>query len=358
VPPGPFQAIKPTILIGKKTLVIGGTADAATSALAVAEGSSPRWQPDAAFAPAMNLLPPKMIFLGISDPRQSVPQLLSNLPGLLANAGPDVPIKVDPARIPNPSALSARLIPATNVLAVDDSGIIYVTRDSIPSVGTPATAGVMVALLLPAAQSAREAARRAQCVNNFKQIGLAFHNHHATNDVFPSDIYSKDGKPLLSWRVAILPYVEQQTLYKKFKLDEPWDSPNNRPLLKEMPKVYLCPTLANPDGGMTTYRGFTGAGTIFEGKQGTGIRQITDGTSNTIAVLEARDGVPWTKPDEMPMNPNPAVPVVGQGSMHPSGYNALFCDGSVKFLKNTINMAVLRALLTKAGGEVISADAY
>jgi prepilin-type processing-associated H-X9-DG protein len=369
VPPGPLQAIKPTILIGKKTLVLAGTGEAATSALGVAEGSSPRWKPDAAYAPVMNSLPTNMVLLGINDPRQSVPQLLTKLPELVANANqmmnppgaggkPAIPIRIDPAKIPNSQALSARLFPASNALTIDDSGISYISRDSIPSLGTPAVSGVMVALLLPAVQSAREAARRSQCVNNLKQIGLAFHNHHSTHNQFPGNIYSKNGKPLLSWRVAILPFLEQDTLYKKFKLDEPWDSPNNLPLLKEMPKVYLCPTRANPEAGTTTYRGFTGEGTIFEGKDGASLNQIVDGSSNTIAVVEAKDAVPWTRPDEMPLNPNFAAPIVGPGSLHPGGFNSLFCDGSVKFLKNTINQMVLRALVTRSGGEVISNDAF
>ena len=97
--------------------------------------------------------------------------------------------------------------------------------------------------LLPAVQSSREAARRAQCVNNLKQIALAMHNYHSANNAFPQtrDLDEK-GKPLLSWRVAILPYIEQQELYNKFKLDEPWDSPHNKALLKEMPPIYRCPS--------------------------------------------------------------------------------------------------------------------
>ena len=91
---------------------------------------------------------------------------------------------------------------------------------------------VLIALLLPAVQAAREAARRSQCVNNLKQIGLAMHNYHAQQNKFPgAAITNKQGKPLLSWRVAILPLLDQQGLYEKFKLDEPWDSPHNRALL-------------------------------------------------------------------------------------------------------------------------------
>ena len=369
VPPGPMQAVKPTILIGKKTLVLGASAEAAASALGVAEGNAPRWAPDPAYGPVMASLPGKMILLSTSDPRQSLPQLLTNLPAILEganralnqpgpNGGPAKPITIDPAKIPDATRLSARLFPASGALAIDDSGISYLSRESIPNIGTPATSAVMVALLLPAVQAAREAARRSQCVNNLKQIGLAFHNHHAAMAKFPSNIHGKDGKPLLSWRVAILPYLEQGTLYNRFKLDEPWDSPNNKPLLKEMPITYACPSRVVAEPGSTPYRAFTGKGTMMDGKEGIGFAQILDGMAFTIAVVESKDTVPWSKPDEMPLDPNIAAPVVGVGSTHPGGFNALFADGSVRFIKNTINPVVLRALVTPASGEVINSNAF
>src|SRR5437588_6801844 len=101
----------------------------------------------------------------------------------------------------------------------------------------------MVALLLPAVQAAREAARRAQCTNNLKQIGLAMHNYHSSNNCFPPAFTTdRDGKPLLSWRVLLLPYLECSSLYANFHLDEPWDSPHNRPLVNQMPSVFACPS--------------------------------------------------------------------------------------------------------------------
>src|SRR5206468_6219088 len=135
---------------------------------------------------------------------------------------------------------------------------------------------VLIALLLPAVQAAREAARRAQCVNNLKQIGLAMHNYHSSKDSLPpSAIVDKDGKPLLSWRVAILPYIEQQPLYDKFKLDESWDSPNNRQLLKYMPAVYFCPSTPKSQPFTTPYRGFVGNGAFFEAGRAVRMRDIT-----------------------------------------------------------------------------------
>ena len=111
-----------------------------------------------------------------------------------------------------------------------------------------------IALFLPAVRSAREAARRAQCTNNLKQIGLALFNYEDIQGRLPAAaIADKDGRPLLSWRVAILPYLECSSLYSKFHLDEPWDSPSNLALLESMPLVYACPSDKARKPGMTGY---------------------------------------------------------------------------------------------------------
>jgi hypothetical protein len=147
-------------------------------------------------------------------------------------------------------------------------------------------------------QSARGAARRAQCANNLKFITLGMLNHEATYGTLPKPaIVDKAGKPLLSWRVAILPFIEQGPLYNKFHHDEPWDSPHNKALIKEMPSTFVCPERPDLEPYTTTYRVFTGPGALFEKGQDTGIRQVTDGTANTLMVVEAKESVPWTKPD-------------------------------------------------------------
>jgi prepilin-type processing-associated H-X9-DG protein len=214
---------------------------------------------------------------------------------------------------------------------------------------------VLIALLLPAVQAAREAARRAQCVNNFKQIGLGMHNFASSEGHFPAAaITDPQGKPLLSWRVAILPYIEHESLYRQFKLDEPWDSPNNLPLLSQMPQVYVCPS-DGPSAEFTTrYQGISGPGTIFDGIKATTLREITDGTSNTMLVAEGSQPVPWTKPDDIDL----AGIATSLGSHHPGGVNVLFADGSVRFIKMSINPATLHALGTKDGGEVVTPAGY
>ncbi len=216
-------------------------------------------------------------------------------------------------------------------------------------------------MLIPPVQAAREAARRSQCVNNLKQIGLAMHNHAATyGDRFPpAAIASKEGKPLLSWRVKILPYLEQQPLYSQFHLDEPWDSEHNKTLIGKMPAMYACPSgKLESTLGKTPYLAPRGKNTIVTGAQGVRLQEITDGTSNTIMVAEAGDdaAVIWTKPDDWEIGETVDFkPLMGH---HPKGSNFLFADGSVRFIVETIKPAVLKALLTRDGGEVINANDF
>jgi prepilin-type processing-associated H-X9-DG protein len=162
----------------------------------------------------------------------------------------------------------------------------------------------------------------------------------------------------LSWRVAILPFVEQAELYNKFKLDEPWDSPHNKELLKEMPALYRCPDRKKPEPFTTTYRGFVGPGTLLEKGQDITLADVTDGTSNTLMVVEAKEAVPWSKPDDLPFDPEAKPSLYGAGSPHPGGFNSGFADGAVRFIKESVAAVVFRALITRAGGEVVSSDAY
>ncbi len=106
-----------------------------------------------------------------------------------------------------------------------------------------AAAPTLIALLLPAVQQAREAARRTQADNHLKQIGLAMHNFHDVNNKLPAQANYEGKKPLLSWRVHLLPYLGEAELYNEFHLDEPWDSPHNKKLIEKMPQVYKNPSI-------------------------------------------------------------------------------------------------------------------
>jgi len=214
------------------------------------------------------------------------------------------------------------------------------------ALGTAAVAGSMIA---PAVGKLKGRATRVRSANNLKQIGLALHNYADTFNTFPSAaIVDKKGKPLLSWRVAILPFIEQDNLYKQFHLDEPWDSEHNKTLIAQMPKTFALPNnLSKP--GETHYRVLVGGDSMWDWVQGVTFAQITDGTSNTWMVVEADEGVPWTKPDELEFDPKKPLPKFG--TKFNGGFHVLYADGSVRFYKNVPASAA--AMITKGGGEVI-----
>jgi hypothetical protein len=382
--------LRPTIVLGKRTLILGSTPAAARAALAL-EGKASGLSADDPLAPTQHATPEELIFLGVADTRQSLlPEVVANLPALIqffsstAAGGPPalargmrrprtgdpglagLLVNVNPDTIPDPDELRPFLFPSSFAMGRDDRGFQFVARDSIPTINPVTLAPVAVALLLPAVQSARTAARRAQSVNNLKQIGLALHNYHSENNRFPPQaIADRDGKPLLSWRVAILPFLEQQALFDEFKRDEPWDSLHNKALLVRMPPLYAIPG-AEAGPGMTFYRGFSGERTLFDPKVklGVGIATVTDGTSNTLGVVEARDAVPWTRPDaeiafDATSKPQETAQLLKSlGGHFPGGFNALFLDGAVRFIKESINIVTMKALITRNGGEVVSADSF
>ena len=270
-------------------------------------------------------------------------------------------IPITMASLPSLESLLRHLQPGIISVHRVDDGIEFRSSQTVPSNGLSVSAPVAVASLLPAVSAAREAARRVAGLNNLKQIGLAMHNFHDSYGGFPA-AYStdKNGKPLLSWRVHILPYVENQALYRQFKLDEPWDSPHNKKLITRMPAVYAAAGSLNSPG-KTNYLGIrTGQAVMappavaMRGKKnplGTRFRDITDGTSNTAMVVEASDAksVIWTKPDDLV--PDVKDPTKGIRGLRRNGFSLLLSDGSVRFLSDRIDPRVLKAVFTRNGGE-------
>jgi hypothetical protein len=201
----------------------------------------------------------------------------------------------------------------------------------------------------------QNARARTKSSNNLKQIALALHNYHDANGNFPQDVCDSNGKPILSWRVLLLPYIEQDNIYKSFKMDETWNSRTNIELLEKMPDVFSSPRVTVKKKGYTVYQGFAGEGAVFESKQKLTFTSITDGTSNTLFAVEATAAVPWSKPADIPFDVKKDVPAFGK-AFDSTPLGAL-CDGSVRVLNlNRIKPETLKAAITRNGGEVMGPD--
>jgi len=202
--------------------------------------------------------------------------------------------------------------------------------------------------LPPATQAMKD-----KSANWLKQIGLGMHNYHDVNGSLPSNYMTKDGKPGLSWRVAILPYIEHDELFKQFKLDEPWDSENNLKLVDSIPKVYL-PVRGRAEKGQTFYQMFAGKSTLLDPSgKGIGLAAVTDGLSNTFMVVEGAKPVTWTKPDDLPFD-GKEVPKLG--GMFDGEFNALFGDGAVRRLPKGLDVEVLKLLIDRQDGQAIDLE--
>ncbi len=278
-------------------------------------------------------------------------------------------LEIDLPQLPPSSSIMPFARPSVSVVRHEADGILVTSTGTMPlgpltSGGgvlgvSPASTPVLVGLLLPAVQAAREAARRTQMTNNFKQVMLAMHNYAAAWRRLPSQaICDEEGKPLLSWRVALLPYLEEGNLYAEFRLDEPWDSEHNKKLIARMPAVYADPS-APPEraaAGLTTIQVISGEKTAFV-KPGEGPRfgAITDGTSNTLAVVEAVPdrAVPWTKPDDIPFDPKRPLAGVGNPQRPGGVFIVGMFDGSVRTLTPNLDPDVFKRLVTPDGGEVV-----
>jgi hypothetical protein len=235
----------------------------------------------------------------------------------------------------------------------------------LPLLLTPPAAALMIALLLPAIGQVQDAAAREKSKNNLKQIGVGMDIYDQSFDHLPAadapygDQPGKRGEYPVSWRVLLLPFIEQGNLYRKYRFDEPWDGPNNSLLLKEMPKTYRHPSANSPEG-YTHYRVFASrpglepAAVFIDGLPTPKWSGTRGNRSSTILIVEAEEAVPWTKPEVLVFDPSQPLPKLG--GQFKRGYNVVLADGSTRFLRNDVPEDKLRAWITGNGGEAVPDD--
>jgi len=204
------------------------------------------------------------------------------------------------------------------------------------------------AVLLPIREMGID--RRMISMNKLKQIAFAMHSYQEQHGTLPPPaIYDKEGQPLLSWRVLLLPYLEDAI---QFRLDERWDSETNLRLLHAapVPYVYAVPEKVQVEHSyMTPYQVIVGQGAAFEPGIGIALDDFPDGLGQTVLVVETAEMVPWTKPQDLRYASNAPLPKVG--GLFTTGFNVVFADGAVRPLKNGLEPKALRAIITRNGGD-------
>ena len=355
-------------------------------------GDLDHWQPTAEEREALKLLPERFTSLTYSDPRISMRGLIASAPFVLNMVqtvmqtsrvlapGESLPISI--ADIPSAELVTRPLFTNFSVTTSDEHGVHSYSRTSTPAIpfvagnsggSSVATVGVLTALLLPAVQQARAAARRTQSKNNMKQIGLAMHNFHDTWRSFPrGTIENKNLKveDRLSWYVDLLPYIDEAALYTHISRDKGWNDPANRNVAATGVKVFLDPQQP-VQPGQACYVGIAGLGKdgptlavdhkragIFAYDRTTRIRDIRDGTSNTMMVSEAnKDLGSWAAGGKATIRPLTTKPYIngkdGLGGGSPHGCHVLMADGSVRFVSNDVDPSVMEAMATINGGEIV-----
>ena len=229
--------------------------------------------------------------------------------------------------------------------------------------------GVAFVLLMPAVQKVRDASARMSASNNLKQTCIAQHDFESSSNSISRPFLDTDqlGQQItppadpanrLSWRVALLPYLgdpECSSAYSRFNIREGWNSPANA-AMKDVPiRAYRHPLDAAEKGGepVTRTRCFYDNGALFDSKPHARVSManISDGSSNTIMYVESADTVTWTAFNDFRYEPNAPLPAFG----HPKiagGFQVVFADGSVRFVRSSATPQAIKAAITRAGGEV------
>lgn len=404
---GAVAFLSPSWFIDNGWLVIGSAPQTVEAHIKRIDGKLPKWQAPQETVDRLKQLPEKFTAFSYSDPRGGIRSLLSlSSTGIsIAEIGmvewrkqreregkkvdDSVEFPITAEDIPVSEEVTEPLFPNIAVGTVDDTGVKWQSSSSLPGiplasggggggVESVAVVGVLIALLLPAVQQAREAARRTQSKNNLKQIGLALHNYYATFNEFPTGTHPNDKlmpEERLSWLVDILPYLDQEAAHKATDFKKPWSDPGNKQALSGNMSVFMNPSqpVAGPvDGcGITHYVGIAGVGKdaptlpitdnrvgVFGYNRVAKFKDITDGSSQTIMVTDAsKDFGPWSRGGKSTIRAFTTKPYIngpdGLGSPHAGGMHVLFVDGSVRFVSQNVQPELLEGLATIHGGEPI-----
>lgn len=388
----------PTIAMNDKWLCLSSTPQTAEAFAMRLAGQLPSWKPDAETEEVLAAIPKKFNSISISYPRQLIRLLTSITPYLYSYSqfaitqgrqlGLPIELTVSSVDIPPTELVIKPLFPNVMWSEVTESGVRYTNRQSAPSLpavgdGTSVVVvAVGIALLLPAVQQAREAARRTQSRNNLKQIGLALHNFHDTFNSFPAGTIPNpklEPEERQSWLVPILPYMDQAALYNSMNPDlrksAVWNDEDLEDAIQAKVPVYINPSqpaAMDLEGAATDYAGWAGVGKdaptdkckpdkmgIFGYNRATKIGDITDGTSNTAMVSDVTSNSrgPWAQGGKSTVRALTAKPYVngpdGIGSPHIGMFHVLMADGSVRAVSNNIAAEILEAIATRAGSEAV-----
>jgi prepilin-type processing-associated H-X9-DG protein len=236
---------------------------------------------------------------------------------------------------------------------------VYLKR-AWAAIGVPIAYVLVTGLLLPALQPAQEyGGRRSACRNFMRQIGMALDTYHQDYGCYPpAYVADGNGKPMHSWRVLILPYIEEIQLHSEYDFNEPWDGPNNRKLHSGSPYGMQCPSDPACGTGSTSYVAVVGASTMWPGAGSASRQQCPDGLSNTVLLVEVHNsGIHWMEPRDLDITTMSfkvnGPPSTGISSGHPDGAHVLFADGYVGFLPNTLTAGEVGAILTRNGSEQV-----
>ncbi len=258
---------------------------------------------------------------------------------------------------------AAPVVSSGEVLYIDNNRPKSWWRMLLLLLGGAACLSILAGILMPALHS-RESPQRICCMNNLKCIAMALHNYHEVyNSLPPAYTTDENGRPMHSWRVFLLPFIDRQDLYAQYDFEQPWDSPGNMEVFHQMPQTFWCPSSETEDKGYTNYVVVIGdpdqfPQTMFAPDHGVSFRDVTDGTSNTIMVAEVQTAVPWTMPgadlyfDRMTFRINGSPASIG--SNHVGMAHVALGNGSVRALSGQLSAETLRNLLQPADGNAVS----